>query len=305
MGLAEQAAVLALVEAATLGGVPWHRVAELVEVAGGARAVLDGTHRFYDVRDDRLARALAGASPADALEVWQRTIDVETSDGATRLVTVVDDDYPSNLRLISDRPPFVFLRGSLHDTDVRAVAVIGTRRPSPAGRQAAARIATDLAAEGITVVSGLAAGIDTEAHRAALGAGGRTIAVMGTGINQVYPEENQALAEAIGACGALVSQFLPGTPPRAPNFLLRNIVTSGMAVGTLVVQASGRSGARMQARIALEHGKRLFLLESLVLEEEWARQYAQRPGAAVVHSIADLLPLLEPSDPVPSAMTLF
>ena len=116
---------------------------------------------------------------------------------------------------------------------------------------------------------------------------------MGTGIDGVYPKENVNLAGLIPANGALVSQFWPGAPPRAENFPLRNVVSSGIAMGTVVVEANGRSGARMQARLALEHGKRLFLIEPLVLQEDWARQYATRPGATVVKSVDDVLNVLD------------
>jgi DNA processing protein len=116
---------------------------------------------------------------------------------------------------------------------------------------------------------------------------------MGTGIDRVYPKENVELAALIPTHGVLVSQFWPGAPPRAENFPLRNAVSSGIAMGTVVVEAHGRSGARMQARLALEHGKRLFLVKPLVLQEEWAQRYAERPGATVVESVDDVLTVLD------------
>jgi DNA processing protein len=206
---------------------------------------------------------------------------------------VLDENYPSNLRRVYNRPPFLFVRGTLNPGDERSVAVVGTRKASPEGREQARQLATELARRGVTVVSGLAAGIDTEAHTATLAAGGRTLAVMGTGIDRVYPAENRALAERIPAQGAVVSQFWPGSPPRKENFPLRNVVSSGIAMGTVVVEANGVSGARMQARLALEHGKRLFLVEPLVLQEKWAQDYAKRPGATVVKSVDDVLRVLD------------
>jgi DNA processing protein len=194
---------------------------------------------------------------------------------------------------VYDRPPFLFVRGTLMPQDSRSVAVVGTRRASDRGRALARDIAGALAERGVTVISGLAAGIDTEAHTATLDAGGRTVAVMGTGIDRVYPKENAELAAQIAVHGALLSQFWPGAPPRGSNFPLRNVVTSGVAIGTVVIEASSTSGAKMQARLALEHGKRLFLVESLVLQEEWAQRYKSRRGATVVTGVDDVVAALD------------
>ena len=150
-----------------------------------------------------------------------------------------------------------------------------------------------LVAADVTVLSGLARGIDSEAHRASLEADGRTVAVMGTGIRQVYPTENAELAEQIvSSGGALVSQFWPDAPPTSYSFPRRNVVTSGMGQGTVVVEATATSGAKMQARFALEHGKLVFLPTRLVEEREWARRYVAR-GAIVVNSAADIVALLQ------------
>ncbi len=153
-------------------------------------------------------------------------------------------------------------------------------------------MAEDLAHNDVTVLSGLARGIDGAAHRAVLDAGGRTVAVMGTGIDRMYPAEHQQLADDILQSGALVSQFWPHAPPTKVSFPMRNVVMSGMAIGTVVIEASATSGARMQARLALEHGKRLFLVKSLVLHEDWAKRYAERPGTMVVDSVEDILEVL-------------
>jgi DNA processing protein len=148
-----------------------------------------------------------------------------------------------------------------------------------------------LAGRGVTVVSGLAAGIDAAAHEAALGASGRTIAVMGTGILGRYPKENAELAELIAGSGALVSQFWPSSPPRRSNFPKRNVVTSGISQGTVVIEASSTSGAKMQARLAVEHGKKVFLVSSLVMEQKWAQDYVKRHGrrVVVVKSVDDVM----------------
>jgi DNA processing protein len=210
------------------------------------------------------------------------------------LTTVLDEDYPFNLRMVYDRPPFLFVRGRIEPTDLLAIAVVGTRSASQEGLQQADRFARDLCGGGVTVVSGLAKGIDTAAHEGALAAGGRTIAVMGTGIGIVYPRENAGLAERIVASGgALVSQFPPDSPPARYRFPMRNRTMSGLALGTVVVEASHTSGARMQARIALEHGKRLFLVRGLVTREKWAQRYRDHDGATEVSTVQDVLGVVE------------
>jgi len=287
----EQAAVLAMTEASP---GPWYEVADVVEEAGSAVAIIEGQHTFYEEPQALIAQRLAERTTEEMIERWGETIDkalAGTPD--TRLITVLDEDYPSNLRRIYDRPPFLFVRGTLSEDDSRSVAIVGTRRASDAGRALARDMAAALTERGVTVISGMAAGIDTEAHTAALDTGGRTIAVMGTGIDRVYPKQNQALSERIAASGALLSQFWPGAPPRGTNFPLRNVVTSGVAIGTVVIEASSTSGAKMQARLALEHGKQLFLVESLVLHEEWAQRYKTRRGAQVVGGVDDVVAALE------------
>lgn len=214
-----------------------------------------------------------------------------------RLVTVLDEDYPSNLRLISNLPPFLFLLGGpIEQADLRSVAVVGTRKPSPAGRSRADRLARELVKHSVTVVSGLAAGIDTAAHTATLEAGGRTIAVIGTGVTRVYPAENRGLMERIEQSGSVVSQFWPSTPPATWTFPRRNVVMSGIAQGTAVIEATSTSGAKMQARLALEHGKRAFLLRTLVTEQPWARKYVAERGAIEVADVDDIIKWLAAPD---------
>jgi DNA processing protein len=172
---------------------------------------------------------------------------------------------------------------------------VGARRASRGGRATAASIAEALARAGYVVVSGLAAGIDTAAHEAALAAGGRTVAVIGTGLRHSYPPENAALQREIAAVGAVVSQFWPDAPPTRTSFPLRNAVMSGLALGTVVVEASFRSGARVQARLALGHGRPVFLWQAL-LDEPWAREFARRPGVYVVDDAAQVMRTVERLD---------
>jgi DNA processing protein len=216
---------------------------------------------------------------ATEIESWERE--------GLRLLTVLDGGYPPNLRTVHDRPPLIFVAGELTTQDARSVAVVGARRATAAGTAAAGVIAEGLAGDGYVVVSGLAAGIDTAAHRAALDVGARTVAVIGTGLRHAYPPENAALQRRIAAGAAVVSQFWPETAPARASFPMRNAVMSGFALGTVVVEASHRSGARLQTRLALAHGRPVFLLAPL-LAQTWALELAQCPGVHVVTEAAQI-----------------
>ena len=172
---------------------------------------------------------------------------------------MLDEDYPANLRTIHNRPPFVFVRGSLTPEDERSVAVVGTRRAATTGYARARDGAAGLVGAGYTVVSGSPGG-DTAAHTPPSN-GGRTVAVIGTGVRRAYPTTNASLQQRIAGEAAVVSQFWPDAPPTKTSFPMRNVVMSGLARATVVIEASHTSGARMQARFALEHGRPLFLLE--------------------------------------------
>ncbi|HEX6925388.1 MAG TPA: DNA-processing protein DprA [Longimicrobiaceae bacterium] len=200
--------------------------------------------------------------------------------------SVLDDHYPRSLREIFNRPPLLFIEGQFDEArDSHSVAIVGARRASSEGRRRAARMSRAAVEAGLCVMSGLAAGIDTAAHWAALEADGRTVAVMGTGIDRIYPAENRPLADAImSAGGCLISQFFPSQQPTRWTFPNRNITMSGLALATIVIEASETSGARMQARVALQHGRTVFLLESLVNEHAWARKYVTE-GAYGTHAI--------------------
>lgn len=192
--------------------------------------------------------------------------------------TVLDPAYPVNLQAIYDKPPLVFTAGTWDPVrDSMAVSVVGTRKPTTEGCKRAYRLAFKLAAAGVTVISGLAKGIDSCAHRGALRAGGRTVAVMGTGISRRYPKENVELAERIvGSGGALVSQFFPTQHPARWTFPVRNVTMSGLSLATIVVEAGETSGAKMQAESALTHGRTVFLPRSLVASHQWARNMVER-----------------------------
>ena len=288
----ETAAVFALVSVAGKARGAWERTATLIEEVGGALALVEGkwTSPPFDAIE---AERLSSAVSEESLDQFEETIDLLHSQGVG-VLTVLDTEYPANLRAVYNRPPFLTVRGSLAAADQRSIAVVGTRQATEQGLTQARDLARDLAEADVTVLSGLALGIDGAAHAAALDAGGRTVAVMGTGINRIYPAAHRDLARRIvdSGQGALVSQFWPDAPPTKYSFPMRNVVMSGMAVGTVVIEASKTSGAKMQARLALEHGKRLFLVESLVMHEQWARDYAERPGVTVVRSATDVIDVL-------------
>lgn len=202
--------------------------------------------------------------------------------------TFQDAAYPAQLREIHQMPPVIFCRGRTQP-DERAVSVVGTRRPSDVGLNTASEIAEALAVAGFTVVSGLAAGIDAAAHSAALKAGGRTVAVIGTGIDRSYPPENRDLQNRIAADGLVVSQFWPGTGPARANFPLRNATMSGYGNATIVVEAGQTSGARIQARVSAEHGRRVILTDDVLRANDWARDLLRRPGVHGASSVAEIL----------------
>jgi len=289
----DQVALLAMCR---VPGVSWHFVAREAQRPGGMERLRAG----YATEDsgDATKSLTALASANGDLGERQRTVDAmlaaAEADGI-QLTTVLDEDYPVNLRTIYNLPPFLFYRGTLRPDDALSVAVVGTRQASAEGLSRTERMVRLLVDAGVTVLSGLAVGIDTAAHRACLDAGGRTIAVLGSGIRRVYPAQNEALAERIAEHGTVVSQFWPDTHPASYTFPRRNVVTSGMSQGTVVIEASATSGAKMQARFAIEHGKQVFLLHSLVTEREWARRYLQRPRVHEVSDVADILRLLRPA----------
>lgn len=269
------------------GRRPWHQYADLVEQAGSAVAVLDRE----SVGDDGQA-SLFPPDSAGLLRAARAEIEAWEASGFG-LLTVLDRGYPENLRAVHDRPPLIFVAGRLESADTRAVAVVGSRRPSPRGARAASDIARHLVSRQFTVVSGLAAGIDTAAHTAALDARGRTVAVIGTGLERAYPPENAELQRRIGSECAVISQFWPDAPPSRRSFPMRNAVMSGVALATVVVEATETSGARLQARLALAHGRSVFMMQMLVDDQPWAREFAHRPGTYVVRAPADISSAIE------------
>lgn len=177
-----------------------------------------------------------------------------------RVLTWGSEDYPERLRDVDDSPPVLYMLGEVSSADAWAVAIVGTRRATSYGREVAARLSAGLAEAGVSVISGLAKGVDTVAHNAALDAGGRTIAVLGSGVDVIYPYENRHLAQRIvdEGHGAVLSEYPIGTRPEPTNFPPRNRIISGLSLGVLVVEADEKSGALITVRFALEHGRDVF-----------------------------------------------
>ncbi|MGH3402409.1 MAG: DNA-processing protein DprA [Streptosporangiaceae bacterium] len=277
----ERAALIALLRAEAPAR-PWSEIAADVVEAGSALAVWQ-----------RQVPAALIASPAerDALAAAAGQVSRWASQG-WRLTTILDADYPARLREIHQAPPVLFSRGTLIADDP-AVSVVGSRQASERGLDVAGGIARELAARRITVVAGLARGIDTAAHRAALDTGGRTVAVIATGIARVYPPENDALHEEIAARGLLLSQFWPDAPPQRHTFLMRNATMSGYGLATVVVEAGEKSGARVQARLAVEHGRPVILTGAVVDRNDWAKSLVGRPGVHVARGLRDVTSAVE------------
>ncbi len=206
------------------------------------------------------------------------------------LLTWDSPNYPSLLRNIPDPPPVLYIKGKLLPRDEWGLAVVGTRRATVYGREATRSLVGGLAASGVTIVSGLAYGIDTFAHRTALEAGGRTIAVLGSGVDIIYPAENRKLAGLITSNGAVVSEYPLGTQPEGGNFPRRNRIISGLSLGVLVVEGSKRSGAMITADYAAEQGREIFAVPGNILSPKSAgpNQLIQQ-GAKLVTTIGDIL----------------
>jgi DNA processing protein len=227
---------------------------------------------------------LFGSDIEEQLTAWE-------ADGI-KLVSVLDPEYPVNLKSVDDRPPVLFIAGELKAVDARSVAVIGSREASDAGVTVAQAIAGHLVEQDFTVISGLAAGIDTAAHAAALSKGGRTVAVIGTGLRRAYPPQNAELQRRIAADCAVVSQFWPDDPPSRRTFPMRNAVMSGLTLATVIVEASATSGSRVQARFALGQGRPVLLRDAL-LEQAWARELATKPGVHIFRDPDQVGPTVE------------
>ncbi|MBN1922261.1 MAG: DNA-processing protein DprA [Anaerolineae bacterium] len=267
------------------------RLRALLETFGDVKAAWEAPEADLHLvgLDQRSLRNLLQARRQVDLEQLPRKLEAA---GVTAL-TWDDATYPNLLRQIADAPPVLYVKGSLISTDEWAVAVVGTRKPTAYGREVARLLASELASNGVTVVSGLARGVDGIAHQAALDAGGRTLAVLGSGVDNIYPHEHAALAERIAAHGALLSDYPLGTLPEALNFPPRNRIISGLSLGVVVVEAALNSGALITADFAADHGREVFAVPGSILGPASAGcNRLLRDGAHVVTEVGDVLEAL-------------
>ncbi len=269
-----------------VAGIGSMRLTSLLETCGSIEAAWRAPIQQLQAANlDRrsLENLLAARRQIDPEAEWQRVL----RSGVT-VLTWDDPEYPANLRQVDGSPPVLFVRGRIDLIDELAVAVVGTRRASVYGREVAHALASELARNGVTVVSGLALGIDSIAHRSAMDSGGRTLAVLGSGVDQIYPLQNRQLAHEIIANGALISDYPLGTQPEASNFPPRNRIISGLSKAIVIVEAGVRSGALITADFAGEQGRDLYAVPGSILHPSSAGcNELIRQGA---------MPLLSPSD---------
>jgi DNA processing protein len=261
----------------------WSEIASEVALKGSASRLWDV---IYPPSLDGISSS-GGAALDDAARIW-----MGWEHGDFSVLTVLDDDYPVSLKAIHQAPPLLFVKGELRPVET-AVSVVGSRAASADGLRIAANVARGLVDRGVTVLSGLAAGIDTAAHRATLDAGGRPVGVIGTGITRSYPAENKTLHHEVATHGALVSQFMPDAPPQKHTFPMRNATMSGMGLASVVVEAGEHSGARIQARVAVEHGRPVILTDRVVENTRWGRGLQGRAGVYVASSTAEVMDVVE------------
>jgi DNA processing protein len=269
-------------------GIGPTRLARLIEHCGSVEAA------WHASNADLLAAGLDARS-STGLNRIRDTVDLDAEltrleQQAIQVVTLEDDHYPRLLREIATAPPMLYVRGTLEPVDDWAIAVVGTRSPTTYGKEVARQIVGDLARSGVTIISGLAVGIDTVAHTAALEAGGRTLAVLGCGLDTIYPERNRPLAGQLIEQGALISDYPLGTRPLAANFPPRNRIISGLALGVLVVEAGEKSGALITVEFALEQGRDVFAVPGSIFNRTSKGTHQLiRQGAALVSGAADIL----------------
>ena len=267
---------LAMLALATRAKFSWATTRLQIEQLGSPTAVLDATY------DGQLMNAARDAELQSAAE---RIAELEAR--GIHVSTLVGDDYPAALRTVHDAPPVLYWQGMLSEADVNAVAIVGTRRPSEGGAAFARDLAHLLACHGTPVVSGLARGIDSEAMRSSLAAGGRTIGVIGTGHGVYYPRENAEMQDEIARSHLLLSQFAPGSAPTKRTFPMRNIVMSGFSSATVIAEAGETSGTRIQARAAVKHGRPLILSAHVANDVAWAREMVETGFDVSVAHTAD------------------
>lgn len=264
----------------------------LRELAAKSKDIKDVFEGSVGAGAKRSGIRLADRLKASDWEWVERELDL-IEKHRVRVITIKDRDYPAPLVATYDPPLMLYVKGELPEGDLPVVAVVGTRRPSPYGLAMAERVSRELADAGVVVASGMARGCDSAAHRGALAAGGKTVAVLGTGIDCVYPRENKELYEEIAEKGALISEFAMSSPPLPRNFPMRNRIISGLSLGVLVVEAPLRSGAMMTAKLALDEGREVFAMpgQATSKKSEGTNKLI-KDGAGLVEGAVDIFDAL-------------
>jgi DNA processing protein len=276
-------------------GLGTHKAGKLLEVFRTPQAIFRASRSELEAAglSTGVAQSIAsGCAFEDAADQQQKTLNA----GAV-LVPVSDPSYPPGLREIFDPPPLLFIRGRVELLQTLMLGVVGTRRPTAYGTAAVSRLAKDLAQAGMTITSGMARGIDTSAHRAVLEAGGNTIAVFGSGVDQIYPAENRKLAEQIANQGLIISEFPIGAPPYPQNFPIRNRIISGMSAGVLVVEGSEYSGSAITAKLAMEQNREVFAVPGPITSKmSWGPNLLIKQGAKLIQDWNDVVVELQPAE---------
>ncbi|HSG50897.1 MAG TPA: DNA-processing protein DprA [Rheinheimera sp.] len=275
---------LALASVHGLDGLKYQRLREhitLAELVASPASTLRNIG--FTERQAYLLSHEAGAKAELALRWLER-------DENHHIITYLDPRYPALLKQTKQPPLLLFVKGDPHILAQKQLAIVGTRQPTPTGRKVAFNFAAELTQQGYVITSGMARGIDSESHKGALSAGGLTIAVLGHGLEQVYPASNQALANAIAGQGALVSEYFPDVQARAEFFPQRNRIVVGLSIGTLVVEAALKSGTLISANLAAEYSRDLFVVPGSVYSQQSAGCHALiQQGAKLVTSVADIV----------------
>jgi len=273
-------------------GIGPKRFQHLLKVFGSARRAWKASAK--ELRETKLPSSIIKHFLLFRQETNLAKTVLELEKKLIRYITLQDKEYPPNLKKISFPPPTLFLKGKIIPQDTLAIGVIGTRKITPYGREVTEKLTAGLTACGLTIISGLARGVDSVSHRVSLGSGGRTLAVLGSGLDRIYPPEHQALAEKIVKSGALISALAPGTPPLKGHFPSRNRLISGLSLGILVTEGAAVSGTKITSRFCLKQGRKLLAVPGPItssLSEGPADLI--KMGARLVTKVEDILEELE------------
>lgn len=286
----ELAALLALLRQRP-GGASWSEIAASVAAAGGA----------CELHNESIKDTLFPSPESNPVLEWAESDMLAWRAAGLRLVSVLDDNYPARLLGIRETPPFLFYEGALAHPD-DGMSIAGSRYATRWGREFAADAARFLVSEKLTVISGLTGDIATAAHQAALEAGGRTVAFLGTGITRSYPATATTLRRTIAERGLLLSQFYPDAPPTRQSLPMRDATMSGYGLATIIVEAGENSGARIQAKAAGEHGRPVILTERVADSTSWGDALLTQPNVYVVGSFAELTDAVKDAREAPARL---